>query len=109
MKRLFVIACLLAAAAGCARPASENRFLLADAKVSAAYIILAHPGAVAQAEAAGDTQRVTDLNALANEMRRNGLHKLAMVQGDVDGLEAMLEAMAALNAAIEAAKGGDAP
>jgi len=109
MKRLILLTLVLVSLVGCTRPATENRFLLADARVSAAYVILAHPGALAHAYAAGDTQRVADLDALAAEIRRNSLHKFALVHGDAEGLQAMLDAMATLNAAIEASRGGDAP
>ncbi|HUU97169.1 MAG TPA: lipoprotein [Phycisphaerae bacterium] len=100
MKRIIVVTLLLAALTGCTRPATETRFLLADARISSTYLLLAHPGAVAQARAAGDEQLIADLNALAVEIQANNAHEVSMAQGNVEAAEMALEAILVTNAVL---------
>jgi len=100
MRRTLLLVVLLIGVAGCVRPATETRFLLADARISSTYLLLAHPGAVAQARAAGDEQLIADLNALAVEIQANNAHEVSMAQGNVEAAEMALEAILVTNAVL---------
>jgi len=117
MRRSFAVPLFLLAAlavGGCARPAAESAFIAADIEVTAAYLALAHPAAMARAADVGDDQLAADLAALGREVHANNVHKAMMlstamrdVQTAQDALAATQAVLAAIEARRATTRGGD--
>ncbi len=79
----LIVLCAVVVIGGCARPVTEREFLAADIELTTAYLVRAHPAAMAWARA-NNPQLAVNLHWLAKGIQGNTAHKTRMLGEDYE-------------------------